>query len=225
MSDTPYEGVCVTTPKQVKIISEIIQKLSELDYASISFHNSLVIDEVQEKLRQLCIVMKDEKNDEKTPPPQVVVPIKKDIPKNNINFEPVSTFKVLVVDDDEDITRLLRFALKPINVEVVSYNDPTKALSEIEVTNPQLILLDVLMPQMTGFEFLEALKTRQIDHCYKVIVVSGKHSQADRILALEKGALDYIEKPYDLQELKLKIERLRNEQKSAENKTGKKNVA
>jgi len=107
--------------------------------------------------------------------------------------------KILIVDDDPDLLLLLRITLAAEDLEPSLAADGQMALRRIETENPDLVLLDVMMPVMDGWAVLEALGTRQ--RRVPVIVVSAKAGDADVARALELGALDYITKPFEPEHL------------------------
>lgn len=111
---------------------------------------------------------------------------------------------VLVVDDSEDVHRLLQARLRQENVTLISALDGATGLAMAEQESPSLILLDLDMPDLDGFEVLRQLKdgpSRDIP----VIVLSGLHSPADKVVAFDLGAVDYVTKPFDLMELRVRL--------------------
>lgn len=123
-----------------------------------------------------------------------------------VNKEKLSSpqARVLVVDDDEDTQRILNYTLKKQGFEVISKTDPLEAFHELDEINPDLVLLDLMMPGMTGFEFLSQLK-KSSKKRRKIMVCSSRNFQKDRITVLERGAHDFISKPYNITELILKL--------------------
>ena len=113
--------------------------------------------------------------------------------------------KLFIVDDDEDTQRMLKFTLKKRGFDVFSEINPVKALDRIEEINPDIILLDLMMPEMTGFEFLNQIKDHSLRKNLKIIVGSARNFEKDRITVLEEGANDFISKPYNISELVLKF--------------------
>ena len=113
--------------------------------------------------------------------------------------------KLFIVDDDEDTQRMLKFTLKKRGFDVFSEINPVKALDRIEEINPDIILLDLMMPEMTGFEFLNQIKDHSFRKKLKIIVGSARNFEKDRITVLEEGANDFISKPYNISELVLKL--------------------
>jgi two-component system phosphate regulon response regulator PhoB len=110
--------------------------------------------------------------------------------------------RVLVVDDSYDERALTRKVLEREGFEVVEAPDGQLALSVVEEASPDLVLLDLTMAGMGGFEVLAHLR-RKGD--VPVIVVSGRTEESERVLALEMGADDYVTKPFPIRELPARV--------------------
>ncbi len=103
--------------------------------------------------------------------------------------------KVLVVDDEKDIVDILKYNLERENeFEVLTAKDGKEAL-EIAGNIPDLILLDIMMPELNGFEVCKQLKNNPVTSKIPVIFLTAKENEIDEILGLEIGADDYISKP------------------------------
>ena len=107
--------------------------------------------------------------------------------------------KVLIVDDEPDVLLLLRVNLEAAGYETVLAADGETALSRIDDSDPDVVLLDIMMPVMDGWGVLRVLSER--DSPPRVVVVSAKSSDRDIVRALSAGALDYITKPFDPDDL------------------------
>lgn len=112
---------------------------------------------------------------------------------------------VLVIDDSADVHRLLKARLKQEEVELVSVTDPREGLSIAASQTPALVLLDLDMPGMDGFEVLRQLKDTPGTHHIPVIVVSGMTSMQDKVTAFELGAVDFVCKPFEFTELRVRL--------------------
>jgi len=112
-------------------------------------------------------------------------------------------FRILAVDDEERILNFLRSKLKAIGYEVLTANNGVDALEVIREQEPDLVLLDLIMPRMDGFETLEKLRSFS---GVPVVIVSAKGADADKIKGLNLGADDYITKPFNPTELMARIE-------------------
>ena len=102
---------------------------------------------------------------------------------------------VLIVDDEPDVLLLLRVNLEAAGYQTVLAADGETALSRIDDSAPDVVLLDIMMPVMDGWGVLRALSER--DTGPRVVVVSAKSSDRDVVRALTSGALDYVTKPFD----------------------------
>ena len=112
---------------------------------------------------------------------------------------------VLVVDDSEDVHRLLQARLRQESIDLFAALDGRTALETAAANKPSLILLDLDMPDMDGFEVLRHLKETSATRDIPVIVLSGLHSPADKVVAFDLGAVDYVTKPFDLMELRVRL--------------------
>jgi len=112
---------------------------------------------------------------------------------------------VLVVDDSEDVHRLLQARLRQESIDLFAALDGRTALETAAASKPSLILLDLDMPDMDGFEVLRHLKETSATRDIPVIVLSGLHSPADKVVAFDLGAVDYVTKPFDLMELRVRL--------------------
>ncbi|MCX5789284.1 MAG: response regulator [Elusimicrobia bacterium] len=109
--------------------------------------------------------------------------------------------KVLVVDDDEEIVQFVEARLREAGYEVFTAYDGRQGLDQIRAHHPDLVLLDLAMPVMHGFEVCQAVRA---DHAFddvKIIVTSGKSYAVDIKAAKRLGADEYVVKPYDLMQL------------------------
>ncbi|MEG1549349.1 MAG: response regulator transcription factor [Ruthenibacterium sp.] len=110
--------------------------------------------------------------------------------------------KILIVDDDKNICELLRLYLVKEGYECSLAHDGEAALAAFEAQKPKLVLLDVMMPKMDGWETCR--KIRAIDNT-PVIMLTAKGETFDKVLGLELGADDYIVKPFDTKEVVARI--------------------
>lgn len=117
--------------------------------------------------------------------------------------------KILLVEDDDDIHRLIKEILEKERYTVISAYSGTEAISLIEKENIDLILLDLMLPGLSGEEIINKVKD------IPIIVISAKISQEDKVESLLKGANDYITKPFDTKELiaRVKVQLRINENK------------
>ncbi len=112
---------------------------------------------------------------------------------------------VLVIDDSQDVHRLLKARLRHEELSLLSALSGHAGLESATASAPAIILLDLDMPDMDGFEVLRRLKDEPSTLNIPVIVLSGLQSAQDKVTAFDLGAVDYITKPFNLTELRVRI--------------------
>ena len=110
--------------------------------------------------------------------------------------------KILVVDDDKNICELLRLYLVKEGYNVTMVHDGSAALAEFDKLHPDLVLLDVMMPVMDGWEVCRKIRAKDNT---PIIMLTAKGETYDKVLGLELGADDYIVKPFDAKEVTARI--------------------
>ena len=110
--------------------------------------------------------------------------------------------KVLVVDDEKLIVKGIRFSLEQDGMEVDQAYDGEEALEKIKANEYDIVLLDVMLPKLDGFEVCKAVKDFS---SVPIIMLTAKDTDMDKILGLEYGADDYITKPFNILEVKARI--------------------
>ncbi len=113
---------------------------------------------------------------------------------------------ILLVEDEENLHEALRLNLELEGYLVVSAMDGAQALKAVGAQYFDLMILDIMLPEMDGIEVLERIRVQHID--LPVLVLSAKNTSADRVLGLKKGADDYLTKPFNLEELLLRVKKL-----------------
>lgn len=108
---------------------------------------------------------------------------------------------VLAVDDDEDNLTLLIYTLEPLDCDIVGKTSGQAALLFAQETQPDLILLDVLLPDIHGIDLVRCLKQDNRTRHIPIIALTGLASSEDRAALLEEGCSHYLSKPYMLDEL------------------------
>jgi len=114
----------------------------------------------------------------------------------------VTNPRILVVDDDEESRALVRVALEREGFSVLEAGDGADALEVVTKESPDLVVLDVNLPTMGGFDVLSRLR---LVHSVPVIMVTGRDGETDRVLGLELGADDYVVKPFAPRELTSRV--------------------
>ena len=104
--------------------------------------------------------------------------------------------KILAVDDESDLTDLIAYHLGRAGHEVATATNGWEAIEQVACDWPDLILLDLMLPDLDGFGFCEILRRNPATATIPIIIISAWASQDSRLLGLELGALDYITKPF-----------------------------
>ena len=112
---------------------------------------------------------------------------------------------ILVIDDDTDILELLKMSLVSDGFQVITASDGISGLELAKADQPDLILLDVMMPQMDGLQVIEKLKADTETNAIPVLWLTAKSQTVDKLRGLEIGGDDYITKPFDLREVTARI--------------------
>lgn len=128
------------------------------------------------------------------------------------------TAKILVVDDERDVTELVGYHLRAQGWHVEELSDPTRILEVSRRFDPDLIILDVMMPEIDGLQICRLFKADPAFQDVPIILLTARAQEEDRILGFEIGADDYVCKPFSPRELTLRVQGLlrRREGKSEE---------
>ena len=110
--------------------------------------------------------------------------------------------KVLVVDDEKPISEIVKYNLVKEGYEVFTAYDGEEALEKVEEVEPDLIILDLMLPKMDGLEVAREVRKT---HDMPIIMVTAKDSEIDKVLGLELGADDYVTKPFNPVELQARV--------------------
>jgi DNA-binding response OmpR family regulator len=116
--------------------------------------------------------------------------------------------KILVVDDEPDAIELIGFNLRGAGYDVVSAEDGAEALKKARSSPPDLVVLDLMLPEIDGLEVCRTLRADSATARVPIIMVTAKAEEIDRVLGLELGANDYITKPFSPRELVLRVKNL-----------------
>ena len=113
--------------------------------------------------------------------------------------------RILIVDDEPLIIDSLTYSLQREGFDVISVGDGLSALEAVDKYNPDLIVLDLMLPDISGFEVCRRLRTKTTT---PVIMLTARGEEIDRVLGLEVGADDYLAKPFSFRELLARIRSL-----------------
>ena len=114
--------------------------------------------------------------------------------------------KILVVDDEADVTELLAYTLRAKGFVVETLNDPNRGIGVARTFLPDLVVLDVMMPELNGIQICRMIRADAKLKKVPVIFLTAKAEEGDRIQGLETGADDYLCKPFSTKELVLRIQ-------------------
>ncbi len=115
--------------------------------------------------------------------------------------------RILVAEDESHILKMLDFRLKSLGHEIIGAVDGREALEVAMKEKPDLILLDIMMPVMDGFQVLRKLKSQEETKNIPVIILTAKGQEKDIVTGLEAGAADYVTKPFSFAELIARVNR------------------
>ena len=118
----------------------------------------------------------------------------------------MSKARLLIVEDDFDISNMLRIYFSGMNYEVDIAPRGTEALEKTRHNLPNLIVLDIMLPDIDGYEVCRVLRTNIRTSHIPVIFLTQRDERSDKLQGLELGADDYITKPFDIEELKLRVQ-------------------
>ena len=116
------------------------------------------------------------------------------------------TRKILVIDDEPDVTELVGYQLRAKGYIVETLNDPTQSIGRVRSFQPDMLILDVMMPDITGVQICRMLRADPKFKTLPVVFLTAKTEESDRVLGLEVGADDYICKPFSTKELILRVQ-------------------
>ena len=122
--------------------------------------------------------------------------------------KPYVKSKILVVDDEPEAVELVEFNLKQAGFSVTTAADGAEALNKARTTPPDLVVLDLMLPEINGLEVCKMLRRDPVTAALPIIMLTAKAAEIDRVLGLELGADDYITKPFSPRELVLRIQKL-----------------
>ncbi len=113
--------------------------------------------------------------------------------------------RIMIVEDNEDAQRYLGYSLRARGYEIVLAATAGQALEKVETMRPDLIILDVMLPDMDGVELCRQLRSRETASRLPIIIVSARTDVTDKVRGLQAGADDYVSKPVDLGELAARV--------------------
>jgi putative two-component system response regulator len=127
---------------------------------------------------------------------------------NAVSFAPVKKPKILIVDDNPTNVELLQAQLKSYSYDLITAFDGDSALKKIEENPPDLVLLDLMMPKISGYEVCQKIKSDKKTQFIPVIVITALKELEDKLKAIEMGADDFLMKPFNKVELVTRVKSL-----------------
>lgn len=117
----------------------------------------------------------------------------------------IEKIKVLVADDDKNVIYIIKCSLTPDLFEIIEAANGKEALGMVFAESPDIMILDIMMPEMDGYKVCEELKEHDSTKDIPIIILSAKVSVEDKLKAMSMGISDYIVKPFDPRELEARI--------------------
>jgi two-component system, OmpR family, alkaline phosphatase synthesis response regulator PhoP len=133
-----------------------------------------------------------------------------------VRMNEVKKTSILLVEDEENLHEALKLNLELEGYDVTSAFDGANALKAVQQEYFDLIILDVMLPEMDGINVTETVRLNNNE--VPILILSAKNSSADRVLGLKKGADDYLTKPFNLEELLLRVQKLIDKNKKLQDK-------
>ncbi len=128
----------------------------------------------------------------------------------------IAKYSILLVEDEENLHEALKLNLELEGYEITSAYDGINALKAYQNEYFDLIILDVMLPEMDGITVTETIRLSNTE--VPILILSARNSSADRVAGLKKGADDYLTKPFNLEELLLRVQKLINKNKKLQDK-------
>src|SRR5271155_2834714 len=116
--------------------------------------------------------------------------------------------RILVIEDDKDIVELVRYNLEKDGYQVTSSGDGSTGLAQIRKAAPDLLVLDLMLPKLSGLEICKEVRKEVTLNRIPILILTAKGEEADRVVGLELGADDYVTKPFSPRELVARVKAL-----------------
>ena len=121
---------------------------------------------------------------------------------------PIEMKRILIIEDDRDIVELVRYNLAKEGFHVSSASDGSTGLSTLKKTPPDLLLLDLMLPQLSGLDICREIRRDDSLNRLPILMLTARGEEADRVVGLEMGADDYVTKPFSPRELLARVKAL-----------------
>jgi two-component system phosphate regulon response regulator PhoB len=116
--------------------------------------------------------------------------------------------RILLIEDDRDIVELVRYNLEREGFQVAAATDGATGLAQIRKTPPDILLLDLMLPKLSGLEICREIRRDQALNRLPILMLTARGEEADRVVGLEMGADDYVTKPFSPRELGARVKAL-----------------
>ena len=116
--------------------------------------------------------------------------------------------RILIIEDDRDIVELVRYNLTNEGFQVMAASDGSTGLAQIKKSSPDLLLLDLMLPKLSGLDICKEVRRDQSLNRLPILMLTARGSEADRVVGLEMGADDYVTKPFSPRELVARVKAL-----------------
>jgi two-component system phosphate regulon response regulator PhoB len=116
--------------------------------------------------------------------------------------------RILLIEDDRDIVELVRYNLEREGFQVSAATDGATGLAQIRKTPPDILLLDLMLPKLSGLEICREIRRDQALNRLPILMLTARGEEADRVVGLEMGADDYVTKPFSPRELGARVKAL-----------------
>ena len=116
--------------------------------------------------------------------------------------------KILLIEDDRDIVELVRYNLEKEGFQMTAVSDGASGLAQIRKSAPDLLLLDLMLPKLSGLEICKEVRRDETLNRLPVLILTARGEEADRVVGLELGADDYVTKPFSPRELVARVKAL-----------------
>ncbi|MCL5287892.1 MAG: response regulator, partial [Acidobacteria bacterium] len=129
--------------------------------------------------------------------------------------------RILIIEDDRDIIELVRYNLEQEGFSLVSARDGLGGLEQVKKSPPDLLLLDLMLPKLSGLEICKAIRRDEKLNRLPILMLTARGDESDRVIGLELGADDYVTKPFSPRELVARVKALLRRAESPEAASGK----
>ena len=136
------------------------------------------------------------------------------LPSQTMASNPRLKSRILVVDDEPDTLELIEFNLRSAGYDISTAEDGAEAIRKARQVAPDLIILDVMLPELDGLEVCKLLRADPATSRIPILMLTAKAAEVDRILGLELGAKDYVTKPFSPRELLLRVRNLLSQEET-----------